>query len=121
MRLAMWVARDALVVRQGELETRSFELGGRTRDVKVCGTCGTHLWSEPQNRPTLAVLLAATLERHREFEPVAHIWTKSALPWVTFPAGVATYATQPDDQKELVHIWQDAMRRANRNPGVVES
>lgn len=108
MRLAMWVERDALVVREGELEVRSFELGGRQRNVKVCAACGTHLWSEPESRPKLAVLLAGTLHQHREFEPIAHIWTRSALPWVTLPSGVATYATQPDDPMELVRVWKKA-------------
>ena len=109
MRLAMWVERDALVVREGEIELRTFDLEGRQRDVKVCAKCGTHLWSEPESRPKLAVLLAATLDRHREFEPVAHIWTRSAVSWMIFPPGVATYATQPDDQMELVRLWKQKM------------
>jgi hypothetical protein len=113
MRLAMWVQRDALVVREGELETRSFELDGRQRDVRVCVRCGTHLWSEPENKPKLAVLLAATLHVHCEFKPIAHIWTGNALPWVTFPPGVATYTTQPNDQMELVRLWQQATKGRN--------
>jgi hypothetical protein len=40
------------------------------------------------------------------FKPVAHIWVKSALPWVTIPEGVAKYETQPDDPKELIRLWQ---------------
>ena len=106
MRLAMWVPRDSLSVRQGTPELREFELGGRLRRLKICAACHTHLWSEPANRPTMAVVLATTLRQHREFQPVAHIWTKSALPWVVFPPGVPTYETQPKDPMELVRLWQ---------------
>jgi hypothetical protein len=110
MRLAMWVNRDALVIRQGTCELRSFEFGGRQRRLNICATCNTHLWSEPESRPELAVLLASTLHQHRDFAPVAHIWTKSALPWVAFPPGVATYETQPKDATELVRLWREKTR-----------
>ena len=90
----------------GDISTHVRDL--LARKDSVCAACGTHLWSEPQNKPKLAVLLAATLHKHREFKPVAHIWTKRALPWVTIPPGVATYATQPADRTELVRLWQQA-------------
>jgi hypothetical protein len=111
MRLAMWVDRDALVVRHGAPELRRFELGGRQRSLIVCPACCTHLWSEPENRPKLAVLLASTLHQHREFQPVAHLWTRSALDWLAFPPGVATYDTQPKDPMELVRLWKEGVRR----------
>jgi hypothetical protein len=113
MRLAMWVPREALSVRQGTPELREFELGGRMRRLKICGACHTHLWSEPPRRPTMAVVLATTLRQHREFEPVAHIWTKSALPWVALPHGVATYDTQPEDPMELVRLWKEEVGKSD--------
>jgi hypothetical protein len=113
MRLAMWVPREALSVRQGTPELREFELGGRMRRLKICGACHTHLWSEPPRRPTMAVVLATTLRQHREFEPVAHIWTKSALPWVALPHDVATYDKQPEDPMELVRLWKEGMGKSD--------
>lgn len=108
MRLAMWVRRDALVVREGDAKLYTFEFGGRERHYRGCAVCCSRLWAEPEHRPKLAVLLAGTLRQQREFEPVAHIWTRSSLPWVEIPPGVAAYETQPDDPMELVRLWKQA-------------
>jgi hypothetical protein len=113
MRLAMWVPRGSLSILQGTPETREFELSGRMRRLKICAACHTHLWSEPPRRPTMAVVLATTLRQYREFQPVAHIWTKSALPWVAFPPGVATYNTQPEDPMELVRLWKEGFSKSD--------
>jgi len=113
MRLAMWVERSALEVARGSPELRVFEFGaGRQRRAKVCVDCDTRLWAEPRDRPNLAILLPGTLENHREFEPIAHLWTKSALPWVMIPPGVATYETQPGNWDELVTLWREATAEA---------
>ena len=109
MRLIMWVERAALVVTDGSPELRTLSFGdGRQRRAKICPDCDTRLWAEPENKPSLAILLPGTLQNHNEFEPVAHLWTRSALPWVAFPPGVIRYETQPEDPMELVHLWKRA-------------
>lgn len=109
MRLVMWVERDALVIMQGAPALRTFAFGeGRQRRAKICVDCDTRLWAEPENRPNLAMLLSGTLHNHGDFEPVAHLWVKSALPWVIIPSGVARYETQPEDRMELIRLWSRA-------------
>jgi hypothetical protein len=112
MLLAMWVERSSLEVLAGEPELQVFELRpGRQRRSKVCPNCDTRLWAEPADRPSLAILRPGTLENHREFEPIAHLYTRSALSWVVIPPGVASYETQPEDPRELVRLWQEATSR----------
>ena len=107
--LAMWVERAALEVLAGEPKLMVFAMGsGRQRRSKACPDCDTRLWAEPANRPNLAILRPGTLQNHKEFEPVAHLYTRSALPWFVIPHGVATYTTQPDDPLELIRLWQEA-------------
>ena len=60
---------------------------------------------------SMAALLPGTLHNAREFEPVAHLWTKSALSWVAIPPGVAVYETHPDRPGELARLWQEAMQQ----------
>jgi len=73
----------------------------------------TRLWSEPENRPQLAVVRPGTLDNTSWLRPVAHVWTKSAQPWFEFPEGVVRYATQPDDLMELVQHWCDRTARSS--------
>ena len=111
MRLAMWVNRSALQVTQGDPQLLEFDMGkGRQRRARVCRHCDTRLWSEPVDKPSVAILLPGTLRNAREFEPVAHLWTKSALPWAFIPPGVATYETQPGPG-ELARLWRTAMQQ----------
>jgi hypothetical protein len=105
--LSMWVHRAAIEVITGEatLHTSSTS-DGRIRNGRICGHCGTRLWSEPQNRPNLAVVRPGTLDDTSWLQPVAHIWTRSAQPWFVFPEGIAKYATQPEDLLELASLWR---------------
>lgn len=108
MRLAMVVDRSALEVTQGAPELRAFQFGTRQRRAQICIDCDTRLWAEPQDKPNIAILLPGTLDRACEFKPIAHLWTRSALPWVTIPPGAACYETGPSDSSELVRLWQQA-------------
>ena len=107
MRLAMWVGRSHLQVLTGEPVLLEFKGSkGRPRRARACAACDTRLWAEPADRPSLAILLPGTLQEASGFEPVAHVWVRSALPWVKIPEGVSKYETQPDDPNELIRLWQ---------------
>lgn len=81
----------------------------------ACAECDTRLWSQPADRPSLAGLLPGTLHNAGEFEPVAHLWTRSALPWIQFPPGATVYETQPNRPGVLARLWQEAMQRNASN------
>jgi len=55
-------------------------------------------------------LRPGTLDDTSWLVPVAHIWTRSALPWFRFPEGVPTYEKQPADVLELARLWQSRRR-----------
>lgn len=114
MRLAMWVERAHLQVLEGEPRLMEFSIRpGRQRRAQVCVDCDTRLWAEPADRPHMAILMPGTLRDAGRFIPVAHLWVRSALPWVTIPEGVARFDTQPADPGELMRLWREAatMRR----------
>jgi hypothetical protein len=106
MRLAMWVARSSLEVVSGSPALLEFQGSpGRPRRARACPACDTRLWAEPADKPNLAILLPGSLRDVGQFQPVAHLWVRSALPWVEIPRDVARYETQPQDSQELIRLW----------------
>lgn len=109
MRLVLWVARQNLQVLSGEPVLLTFQGSpGRPRRARACAACDTRLWAEPAAQPDLAILFPGTLEESHRFSPIAHLWVRSALPWVILPEDVARFDTQPSDPGELIRLWQAA-------------
>jgi len=79
---------------------------GRQRKNRICPACAIRLWSEPVNRPKLAILRPGTLQQAKEFSPIAHQFARSALPWFVFPSGVARYEAAAEPA-ELLRLWRD--------------
>ena len=106
--LSMWFRLRAIEVTKGEpsLHVSKSSAGTRDRHASICADCFVRLWSEPQRHPGLAVLRPGVLEDVSWFKPVAHLWTRSAQPWVAFPDGAVRFETQPASFQELLDLWQ---------------
>jgi hypothetical protein len=105
--LSMWVKRGSLEVTKGE--PALFELSGpdgKPRYQRNCAKCGIRLWSEPAKHPEIAVLRPGSLDDAKSFTPVAHIWMRSAHPWVRVPEGVARFEQQAGFE-ELARLWRE--------------
>ena len=101
--LSMWVHRNAIEVTKGEATLQTLKHSdGRPRFVRICAECGTRLWSEPAKRQELAVIRPGTLNDTSSLRPAAHIWTRSAQPWVVIPEDAIRYDTQPADLLQLI-------------------
>jgi hypothetical protein len=113
--LSMWVRRDAIEVIQGEAALHaSRHSDGSPRVGRVCAQCGTRLWSEPGKHPGLAVMRPGTLDDTSSLQPAAHLWTRSAQPWVVFPAGAVRFDTQPEDFGQLIALGRNRTRADER-------
>ena len=107
--LSMVVRRDALALLAGTPRRYvATTLAGRRREGTFCDACATRLWGEPARLPQVRVVRPGTLDDTRWLDPVAHIWVRSAQPWIVFPAGAHTFDTQPDDGRTLVDLWRAA-------------
>jgi hypothetical protein len=101
--LSMWVNTRAIEVTAGEAHLHeSTGPDGSPRNARVCGNCGVRLWSEPTKRPGLAVMRPGTLDDTSGLVPMAHIWTRSAQKWFTFPEGVPRYEQNPPSFADLL-------------------
>lgn len=79
---------------QGQLvesEYRS-DTSGRWLKMSFCPTCGTTVSHIVELRPGLRAIAAGTFDDPDWFVIDRHIWIQSKRPWVSIPAGVATYA-----------------------------
>jgi hypothetical protein len=105
--LSMPVRRRTFTVVAGSPREYSVPVeGGHVRHGRFCAECGTRLWGEPLRLPDVIILRPGTLDDTRWVTPVAHIWTRSAQPWVSFGDGVQ-FETQPPDGKTLVELWRE--------------
>ena len=113
--LSMFVTRDSIELLQGEPQLREFDLpDGRKRRAFVCPRCGTQLWSDRRRLPNLLNLQPGTLDDTSWFQPIGHIWTRSAQHWVTIPPDALRYEKQPDDPLPLVQAWKSRDARSSR-------
>ena len=105
--LSMFVRRRALEVVRGTPRSYEFAVdGGPTRRGKFCDACSTRLWGEPIKLPDVVVIRPGTLDDTRWLEPVAHIWTRSAQPWVSLPNDTLNFECQFDDPTPLIEAWR---------------
>ena len=62
---------------------------------EFCGQCGSPIRSVQQAAPQIAVVKVGTLDHPEAYAPKVHIWTQSALPWVTIPEGAIKFQKGP--------------------------
>ena len=73
-----------------------------------CGDCSGRIHGERAGRPEITIVRAGTLDDTKWLVPVAHMFVRSAQPWVQ-PVAVATcFETQPDGWGELLRAWRAA-------------
>src|SRR5882724_2651807 len=60
-----------------------------------CADCGTPLYFETAERPSIRALFAGTLDAPENFTPAAHIWTSRMAAWLKLPEGVRCFAEAP--------------------------
>jgi hypothetical protein len=105
--LSMLVPRAAVRVTQGEpREWVRRADSGRTMSCMFCAQCGTRVFHLPHSNTQVTVIKPGTLDDTSWFDPVGHIWTRSAQPWVDIPADTVNYEVQPPDQAKLIAAWK---------------
>jgi len=103
----MVVRRESIEVLRGRPELHAVDLpDGRQKRANRCSSCATNLWGAPLRFPQLLVLHPGTLDDTSWLEPVGHIWTRSAQPWLRLRLDGLCYEQQPEDMMPLVHAWR---------------
>lgn len=58
---------------------------------QYCADCGSPIRSMTGAQPKIAIVKAGTADDPSQFTPSIHVWTQSALPWVTIPEGLPRF------------------------------
>lgn len=104
--LSMIFPAAALRITRGALkEWRRPTASGSELACRFCPDCGTRILHEAPGEGIVS-LKAGTLDDPAGFAPAAHIWTRSALPWVTIPEHTANFAGEPDDDAVLMGAFE---------------
>ncbi len=91
-------------------EPRAFErprADGRKKNIYRCPICLTALWGAQIQSADYINIYAGTLDDTSSLNPVAHIWVRSAQPWIVLPKEVLVYEKQPPNMQPIVHAWQE--------------
>lgn len=105
--MSMLIDRASFSVTHGEPVPYAVQLAtGKPAAGFMCGTCGVRLWRVGRKNPGLLIVRAGTLDQTFWLRPAAHVWTRSAQPWLVLPQGAGIYATQPDGWEELIRLAQ---------------
>lgn len=109
--LSMVVSRASVVKEQGEVSDVSTILSdGRVKTGKACPKCSVRLWGEPMKVPQIAIVQPGTLDDTSWIRPVAHIWTRSAMPGTAFEPGAVKFEQMAGSFDALIQLWRE--RRA---------
>jgi hypothetical protein len=104
--LSMLFPSAAVRITQGALkEWRRPTANGGELACRFCPDCGTRILHEAPGSGIVS-LKAGTLDNPGRFAPAAHIWTRSAQPWVPIPEHTATFAQEPDGDRPLIDAWR---------------
>ena len=83
---------------------------GALKRCAFCEQCGTRLYHAGEDGVLISVK-AGSLDETRWLKPVAHIWLRSAQPWLNLATDrLNRFETEPDDRALLNALWQDLMR-----------
>lgn len=81
---------------------------GNTNTRYSCSCCGNIIYGVSNASPDLIKLQPGTLDDSSQVQVDAHIWTKSAQPWVIFPEHALQYETQPE---HLIEVYEAVVNR----------
>jgi hypothetical protein len=80
---------------------------------EFCGRCGTHLFSGSEAYPEQRTVKIAALDDPAAIAPVAHVWTKSSIPWAYTDDGLPRFTKQVE-MAEIVRLWAEQRNGAGR-------
>jgi hypothetical protein len=73
---------------------------------RFCSDCGSRLFGERAGRAEVVNVRAGTLDDTQWLAPVAHMFMRSAQPWVRPGANAECHEIGPDDFRPLAEKWR---------------
>ena len=102
--LSMIVSSEDIEVIEGKLVANILAYNGTAVQRHHCGQCGTALWFSADEYPNIVALKPGTFDDTSWFRPIAHLWVRSAQPWIRLEQTAARYEKQAE-MSELMDLW----------------
>jgi len=105
--MALWIRDYLKELRTGSTAewTRTMP-SGKQLVGEFCPVCGTRLFHQVAGQSEIMSIKPGTLNIALPLDPVAHIWTQSAQPWVSIPENVLHYPGNPPDFDAIIETWK---------------
>ncbi len=102
--LSMIVNDKDIEIIKGKVAITTIDVNGIKVQKHHCPQCGTPFWFSADEYPGIVALKPGTFDDTSWFSPVAHLWVRSAQPWVIFDSSTPQYEKQPEIP-ELIELW----------------
>jgi len=102
--LSMILNEKDIDIIEGEVAVNTIDVNGTKTQKHHCAQCGTVFWFSADEYPGLIALKPGTFDNTSWFRPIAHLWVRSAQPWVTLDDSSIKYEKQPEIS-ELLALW----------------
>ena len=103
--LSMILHRKDIEIIQGKVAINKFNHNGVIVERHYCDNCGTAFWYGSDEYPEVVAFKPGTFDDTKWFKPIAHLWLRSAQPWVVLDPTTAQYQQQPT-LSDLVVLWK---------------
>lgn len=94
-------------VTSGQIEVNRFRTPTTLMNRHHCSKCGVALWFSSPDYEGIVALKPGTLDDTSSLQPIAHMWVRSAQPWLKLADNVPVFEEQPEFS-ELLEIARDA-------------
>lgn len=110
--MSLWINRADIEFLSGNLKFWSTQGdSGATKICAFCGLCGSRIYHASGGDQAPLSLKAGTLHETSGLQPIAHIWTRRAQPWIPIDRErCRCYEEEPDSDEELLRLWRDSHR-----------
>lgn len=108
--MSLIMPRDNIEFVRGAADLKTWDTkggDGRIKRCTFCPECGTRIYHGSDRENENISIKAGSLDDTRWLRPVAHIWLKSAQPWVEIDReNCACFDREPEDRAELARLWR---------------
>jgi hypothetical protein len=101
------LTRDLAIVQGEPQEWRRRAASGGEVICRFCPDCGSRLFHNPTRNLKVTNVKPGTLDDTQWLQPVGHLWTRSAQPWVHIDVDTLSYQEQPVDFAPLFARWRE--------------
>ena len=102
--MSVWFAEEAFTLTSGELATWTTRGdSGQEKLCAFCPACGSRIYHAFSDQSGTLSVKGGSLDDSRDVTPIAHIWTRSAQPWMLALLDAdLCHETEPEDFDSLV-------------------